>query len=72
MRILIVLTIIGSLLTGLGHGLSAAVSSYTSAVEQRTLELQCVDQHIASGVERIDIGTVDGTCYVSTNAYYSN
>ncbi len=39
-------------------------------MEERATELVCVAEHIATGIERINIRTHNGTCTVEANGYY--
>lgn len=46
------------------------IDSFREAQNQRNSELSCVASKIASGHERIDIRTFNGTCEVTPNGYY--
>lgn len=41
------------------------------ASDQYKIESACVRKKIALGIERIDIATKDGTCWVEDNGYYN-
>ena len=49
---------------------TALVQDVTLANEQYKAECQCVREKIALGIERINIATEDGECWVEDNGYY--
>ena len=52
-------------------GITQMIQDVTLASEQYKLESACVREKIAQGVERIDIATKNGTCWVEDNGYYN-
>ena len=63
--LLMIIVIVGSF----GSGIFAAAIQEELATQAQ--EGECIAKHIAQGVERIDIATKDGTCWVETNGYYN-
>lgn len=51
---------------------TALVQDVTLANEQYKAECQCVREKIALGIERINIATKDGECWVEENGYYNH
>lgn len=52
-------------------GITQMIHDVTLASDQYKLESACVREKIAQGVERIDIATKNGTCWVEDNGYYN-
>lgn len=52
-------------------GVTQMIQDVTLASDQYKLESSCVREKIALGIERIDIATKDGTCWVEDNGYYN-
>lgn len=56
------------------HFGESAVDSVIDTVQHQSThyvsETLCIREHIANGVERIDIKTVHGKCFIETNGYY--
>ena len=52
-------------------GITQMIQDVTLASDQYKLEPACVREKIALGIERIDIATKDGKCWVEDNGYYN-
>lgn len=52
-------------------GITQMIQDITLASDQYKLESVCIREKIALGIERIDIATKDGTCWVEANGYYN-